>query len=104
MVHRFIREAQMAGQVHSPNLVTVFDVNTELGLYFIEMEFVPGNSAAEYLEGVRANGEAGVNEAIALDICKGAARGLVAAHSRGIIHRDIKPENILLPRDAERAR
>ena len=98
LIHRFIREAQMAGRVYAPNLVTVFDVNTEFGLYFMEMEFVSGISAAEYCEVLKEEGETGVDESIALDICIGAARGLVTAHSHAIIHRDIKPENILIPR------
>jgi tetratricopeptide (TPR) repeat protein len=96
-IQRFYREAKIAAKVKSPHLVSVSDVNEENGLFYLVMEFVKGTSAGSYLKGIRENGQAGLNEAIALDICIAATEGLAAAHQQGIIHRDVKPDNIMIP-------
>lgn len=98
MVERFLREARVAARVKSPHLVGVMDVNEEKGLYYIVMEFVQGESAGDYLRSLIEKGEKGLPESTALDICIAAAKGIAAAHDKGVIHRDLKPDNILLPK------
>jgi len=91
---RFVREAQSAGGLSHPNIVTIYDVGESEGMTFIAMEFVEGESLESLLAaGVRwdvpSAARFGVQMAEALDL----------AHRKGIVHRDIKPGNILV--DAE---
>ncbi|MCZ7647027.1 MAG: protein kinase [Planctomycetota bacterium] len=96
-VKRFYREAQLAASINSPHLVSVFDVNSEEGLFFLVMEYVRGPTAGEHLRASRLEPHGGMPEADALRIALAAARGLAAAHAAGVIHRDIKPDNVMLP-------
>jgi hypothetical protein len=98
MVERFLREARVAARVKSPHLAGVLDVNEEKGLYYIVMEFVQGESAGDHLRSLKEKGETGLPESTALDICIAAAKGIAAAHEKGVIHRDLKPDNILIPK------
>jgi predicted Ser/Thr protein kinase len=90
---RFLREAQAAGILTHPGIVTVHDagVDSETGLSYIAMEVIEGNSLKDLLRGghMFAFSEVariGASLAAALDY----------AHSKGVVHRDIKPANILL--------
>jgi len=96
-VQRFYREAQIAANISSPHLVSVFDINETDGIFYLVMEFVSGQTAGAWLEQERGAGRGGLPEADALDVCIAAAEGLSAAHGENIIHRDIKPDNILIP-------
>jgi serine/threonine-protein kinase len=88
---RFFREAQAAGNLHHPNIVTVFDAGEEHGVPYIAMELVEGESLAQRL---RRAGKLAVEEASS--IARQVAAGLAYAHEKGVVHRDIKPANILL--------
>ncbi len=88
---RFFREAQAAGNLHHPNIVTVFDAGEEGGVPYIVMELVEGESLAQRLK--RA-GKLSIEEASS--IARQVAAGLAYAHEKGVVHRDIKPANILL--------
>jgi serine/threonine protein kinase len=98
-VKRFIREAQTAAAVRHPNLIRVYDVNSEGGTYYLVMDFVDGESAADRLKRKAKPGGSGLTEIEACEICLGAAAGLAAAHRKGIVHRDVKPDNILIDAD-----
>lgn len=88
---RFLAEAQAtAGLVH-PNIVTIYDAGEEQGCHYIVMELCEGTTLKRY---IRRYGRLSVRETV--DFAKQIARGIQAAHNRGIVHRDIKPQNILV--------
>ena len=89
---RFAREAQIAAEIHHPNLVPVLDVGITDGGLFLVMPLVAGGS----LEHARARFG---DHAWAAPLLAPIADGLAAMHGRGIIHRDLKPANILLAKD-----
>ena len=93
---RFFREAQAAGNLKHPNIVTVHDVGIEEGVPFMAMEFVEGESLSKFMKN---RGAIQVQEAVAL--VRQIACGLDYAHGRGVIHRDIKPDNILVGQDGK---
>lgn len=90
---RFRNEARASYMLQNPNIVQVTDLDqAEDGSLFIAMEYVAGPSLNTVLR--QANGPLPVERA--LNIARGIASGLAAAHARGAVHRDIKPDNILL--------
>ena len=95
-VRKFRREAQAAAGLANPNIVNIFDVGEDNGLYFIVMELVEGITLKEY---VAKKQKLSVREAtsIAIQVCM----GLSAAHAQGIVHRDIKPQNIIISTDGK---
>ncbi|MFH1176625.1 MAG: protein kinase [Acidobacteriota bacterium] len=90
---RFLREAQAAGILNHPGIVTVFDagVDEATGLSFIAMEYVEGKS----LKDLQKSGRMFAYSEVAR-IGTALANALDYAHSKGVIHRDIKPANILM--------
>lgn len=89
---RFIREAQAAGILNHPSIVTVHDIGTDdTGMNFIAMEYVEGQNIKEIL----AQGRALSFDQIG-DIVAQIAEALDFAHAKGIVHRDVKPANIIL--------
>jgi eukaryotic-like serine/threonine-protein kinase len=96
-IKRFRQEARVAYQLRHPNIVEVSDLDQdEEGNLFIAMEFVAGPSLRAVI--YKANGPMPVARTI--NIARGIAAGLGAAHSRGAIHRDVKPENVLIGSDS----
>ena len=87
---RLFREAQSAGILSHPNIVTIYQIAEQDELAYIAMEFVGGPN----LDQVLAGGKALEPEAL-LEMVRQAAAALDYAHSKGIVHRDIKPANIL---------
>jgi len=88
---RLFREAQSAGILSHPNIVTIYDIAEEHGLAYIFMEFVDGPPLEKVL-----NGDEPIAGSVALSILRQTAVGLDYAHTKGIVHRDIKPANILI--------
>ena len=90
---RFIREAQAAGILNHPSIVTVFDIGQDdaSGMNFIAMEYVEGQNLKEVL----AQGKTLHFDQIA-ELIAQVAEALDFAHSKGIVHRDVKPANIIL--------
>ncbi|MCI0683814.1 MAG: SUMF1/EgtB/PvdO family nonheme iron enzyme [Gemmataceae bacterium] len=88
---RFLREAQSAAAVHHGNVVTIYQAGEQAGIGFLAMELLHGESLDARLE--RENR---LPIAMAVDLGRQIARGLAAAHARGLIHRDLKPGNIFL--------
>ncbi len=89
-IERFRREVKLARRVTHPNVARTFDLGSCQGFKFITMELIEGVSLA----GRIAAGAMALSDA--LRVCGDIARGLVAAHSAGVIHRDLKPDNVLL--------
>ncbi len=90
MRQRFYREGQTAGQLSHPNIVTVYDLGEALGMSFIVMEFVEGNTLAQLMKKQR------LSVAQIKHVVYHAAMGLDYAHKAGIFHRDVKPDNIMV--------
>jgi len=92
-LRRFEQEAQAAGQLNHPNILTVYDVGTQDGAPYIVTELLHGESLQEI---VRAGG---LSVRKSMDIAVQIANGLAAAHEKGIIHRDLKPANVFVTGD-----
>jgi serine/threonine-protein kinase len=87
---RFFREAESAGRLTHPNIVTVFDAGEDKHLAYIAMEYLEGAAMTKYTDPKKllAPGKA-------LELCARTAEALDYAHNQGVIHRDIKPANLL---------
>jgi len=94
-LHRFEQEARAAAALNHPNILAVYDVGKQDGSPYIVSEILEGETLRERLRG----GALPVRKAI--DYAQQTARGLAAAHDKGILHRDLKPENIFLTRDGQ---
>ena len=95
-VSKFIIEAQSAAGLTHPNVVSVYDVGDENGIYYIVMELVEGITLKKYIE---KKGRLTSKEAVSIAIQ--VAQGMEAAHSHHIIHRDIKPQNIIISKEGK---
>jgi tetratricopeptide (TPR) repeat protein/predicted Ser/Thr protein kinase len=92
---RLLREAQALARLSHPNVTAVYDVGTAYSQVFVAMEFIDGCTLREWLhEKPRSLSEI-------LGIFRRAGRGLLAAHTAGMIHRDFKPDNVLVSRDGQ---
>ena len=86
----FLREAEIAGQLSHPNIVTIYDVGETDGLAYIAMEYLRGRHLSEF-----ATSERLLSVPVVLELLSRMAEALDYAHSRNIMHRDIKPANIM---------
>ncbi len=87
---RFMREARTASSLSHPNILVIHEIDSDGGLDYIAMEYVPGGT----LTGLIASGPLPVERALRL--AAQIADALAAAHGAGIVHRDLKPSNIML--------
>jgi tRNA A-37 threonylcarbamoyl transferase component Bud32 len=88
---RFLREAQAAAALEHEHIVTIHHVGAEGGVPFLAMQWLKGMSLEE-----RLKRPSPLNLAQVLRLGRQIARGLAAAHERGLVHRDIKPANLWL--------
>lgn len=95
-IAKFRTEAQAAAGLSHPNVVNVFDVGEDRGVYYIVMELVEGITLKDY---INRKGKLSVKEATSIAIQ--VSLGLEAAHNRGIVHRDVKPQNIIISTDGK---
>lgn len=95
-IRKFRSEAQAAAGLTHPNIVNVFDVGDDEGVYYIVMELIEGITLKEYIS---KKGKLSIKEATSIAIQ--VSMGLEAAHSHGIVHRDVKPQNIIISTDGK---
>jgi eukaryotic-like serine/threonine-protein kinase len=94
-VQRFESEASAVASLRHSNIVQVYDFNNDNGVYYMVLEFIPGETLQDRLKRlVEAGRQLPIEEAIkfTIDICDAVGY----AHQRGMVHRDIKPANIML--------
>lgn len=87
---RFLREAQSAGRLSHPNIVTIYDVGEADDLAYIAMEYLPGATLRDLMN----KGPMPLD--LALDAATQMAEALAFAHEHGVIHRDVKPANVVV--------
>lgn len=95
-VSKFRVEAQAAAGLMHPNIVNVYDVGEENGIYYIVMELVEGITLKKYIE---KKARLSYKEAVSIAIQ--VSMGIEAAHNNHIIHRDIKPQNIIISKEGK---
>lgn len=90
---RFLIEGKITAKLQHPNLVTVYDIGTHNGVYYLAAEYIPGGTLKERVT------EGGLSVAETLDVVSDIAQGLDFAHQKGFVHRDVKPGNVLYRND-----
>ena len=90
---RFEREAKAVAALSHPNILSIFDYGSESGVSYAVMELQDGETLRDKLTA------AAIPQRQALDYAVQIAKGLSAAHERGVVHRDLKPENLFVSRD-----
>ena len=95
-VRRFQREALSASSLAHPNIVEMYDVGEDDGIYYIVMEYVEGKTLKQLL---KKRGSLTLSEAI--DIMLQLTDGMAHAHDSYIIHRDLKPQNVMIKDDGQ---
>ena len=96
---RFFREAETAGRLNHPNIVTIFDAGEEHDLAYIAMEFLKGADLAGHTKGDNL-----LDIKTVLDVIIKSADALDYAHSQNVVHRDIKPANIMYEPDTKQVK
>jgi len=86
----FVREARAASALNHPNILTIYEIDTDAGVDYIAMEYVEGGTLADLV----AHGPIPADRALRL--ASQVADALAAAHAAGVVHRDLKPSNIML--------
>ncbi len=99
-LQRFAREAKASSAIHSPNVARTVDAGCDdkLGFPYIIMEFLSGVDLSSVMKR-----EGALAPEVAARLVMQAARGVAAAHARGVVHRDIKPANLFLQQDPKTA-
>lgn len=93
-INRFFKEAQAAARLNHPNVVQVYDVREEKGLYFISLEMMDRGTVQDL---ATEQGQLPISRV--LEIARDAARGLIYAERQKIVHGDIKPDNLMINSD-----
>ncbi|MDH3975485.1 MAG: serine/threonine-protein kinase [Deltaproteobacteria bacterium] len=93
---RFFREAEAAGNLSHPNIVTIYDVGEDMGLAYMAMELLDGKELSEFCEKAKR-----LPIKKALKTVANVADALNYAHDKGVVHRDIKPSNIMVLKKGE---
>ncbi len=92
-LRRFEQEARVVGGLNHPNILAVYDTGTHNGSPYLVSELLEGQSLRQHMEG------SSLPQRKAIDYGMQIARGLAAAHEKGVVHRDLKPDNIFVLND-----
>src|SRR5438094_5418043 len=92
-LRRFEQEAQAAGALNHPNILSIYHIGTHNGAPYIVSELLEGEELRERLD----QGQLPLRKVI--DYAQQIVSGLAAAHEKGIVHRDLKPENLFITKD-----
>ena len=92
-LQRFAQESRAAAALNHPNILSIYDIGEDGGVPYVVSELLEGETLRERLR----NGALSSRKAI--DYAQQVARGLAAAHEKGIAHRDLKPENLFVTND-----
>jgi eukaryotic-like serine/threonine-protein kinase len=92
-LRRFEQEAQAAGALNHPNILSIYHIGTHGGAPYIVSELLEGETLRERIAGAM------LPQRKAIDYALQIAKGLAAAHEKGIVHRDIKPDNVFITDD-----
>src|SRR5215510_15150639 len=90
---RFVQEARVAGSLNHPNILVIHHIDTHEGAPYMVSELLEGETLRQRMD------RGALTQRKAIDYALQIAKGLAAAHEKGIVHRDIKPENIFLTND-----
>lgn len=93
---RFFREAEAAGKLTHPHIVTIYDVGEESDMAYLAMELLQGDDLSHF-----CHPKNNLSDAQVINIVKQVADALTYAHQHGVIHRDIKPANIIMLRNGQ---
>lgn len=96
---RFLREGRAAAAINHPNVMTIHAVEEDVSGPFLVMEFVAGKTLREVIEERKQ-----LTPAEVITISLQVAKGLAAAHAKGVIHRDVKPANVMMHAEDQRIR
>jgi len=92
-LRRFEQEARVVGALNHPNILAIFDVGAQNGAPYLVSELLEGQSLRQHMQGSPLPQRKAVDFGIQI------ARGLAAAHEKGVVHRDLKPDNIFVLND-----
>ncbi|MCU0225424.1 MAG: serine/threonine-protein kinase [Acidobacteria bacterium] len=93
LLARFEREARAVAALNHPNILALHDIGTQEGVVYAVMELLEGESLRTRLE------QGPLPPRKAIELAVQAARGLAAAHEKGVVHRDLKPDNLWVTKD-----
>jgi serine/threonine protein kinase len=97
---RFRREARAIASLRHPHIVQIHDFGQESGIYYMVMEYIPGENLKTHLQGITARGEQMPLDS-ALRVVSQIGEALQHAHEQGLLHRDVKPSNVMLASSGE---
>src|SRR4051812_38688316 len=92
-LRRFEQEARLVGALNHPNILAIFDVGEQDGAPYLVSELLEGESLRDHMRGAPVSQRKAVEYGVQI------ARGLAAAHEKGVVHRDLKPDNIFVLND-----
>jgi len=94
-VKRFEEEAASVAQLRHPGIIQVYDFNQDDDMYYMVLEFVPGETIQDHLKRLNESGRRLPTSKV-MEYMASVCDAVDYAHQRGMIHRDIKPANIML--------